>query len=126
MRIVRLLPYLLVLVSGVASAQSMNAELFYKRSSALMAKGPLALFHRGEINALMSEAQNATKAARASRLADVAAGRPRRSCPPSGPQSTSSSEFMSRLGAIPVAERVRIDMTEAMIRITAMRFPCAH
>ncbi len=126
MPIVRLLPFLLVLVSGIASAQSMNAELFYKRSSALLAKGPLALFHRGEINTLMSEAQNANKAARVSRLADAAAGRSPRSCPPSAKQSIDSSEFMTRLGAIPAAERARIDMAEAMIRISAARFPCAR
>jgi hypothetical protein len=31
---------------------------------------------------------------------------------------------MKRLGAIPRAERQRIDMTEAMTRISAAKFPC--
>jgi len=114
-----------ILVPSIASAQSMNAELFYKRSNALIAKGPLALFSRGEISALMTEAANAGKAARAERLAAVAAGKPPRACPP--PKSSmGSDEFMKRLGAIPAAERARITMTEAMTRITIARFPCPH
>ena len=107
----------------MAAAQSMNAEAFYKRSSALIAKGPLALFSRGEIKALMAEAQNAGKTSRAQRLAAVAAGKPPRACPPEK-SSMNSDEFMKRLGAIPAAERARITMTEAMTRITIARFPC--
>lgn len=125
MLIVRVASLLLLILPAAAAAQSMNAERFHQRSSALMAKGPLALFSRGEINALMSEVQNAGKSARASRLADAAAGRPARSCPPDK-QSMDSSEFMRRLGVIPPAERSKIDMTEAMIRISAARFPCAR
>ncbi len=113
----------LVLLPSMASAQSMNAESFYKRSNALMAKGPLALFSRGEIKALMTEASNAGKVARAERLALLAAGKPPRACPP--PKSSmDSNEFMKRLGAIPAAERARINMAEAMTRITIARFPC--
>ena len=112
-----------VLLPSAASAQSMNAESFYKRSKALVAKGPLALLSRGEINALMTEASNAGKAARAQRLAAVAAGKPPRACPPEK-SSMNSEEFMQRLGAIPPAERARINMTEAMTRITIARFPC--
>ena len=124
MRIVGWLPVMLLVVPATAAAQSMNAETFYKRSSALMAKGAMALFSRGEIKSLMSEAQLAGKAARERRLAEVAAGRSPRSCPPAGKQSMDSKEFMQRLGAIPAAERASIDMTEAMMRITAAKFPC--
>ena len=35
-----------------------------------------------------------------------------------------SDEFMTRLAAIPHAERARIDMTEATIRILAGKYPC--
>ena len=82
-----------ILVPSAASAQSMNAESFYKRSKALIAKGPLAMLSRGEINALMTEAGNAGKAARAQRLAAVAAGKPPRACPPEK-SSMNSDEFM--------------------------------
>ena len=112
-----------ILLPSMASAQSMNAQTFYKRSSALMAKGPLALFSQGEIKALMTEASSAGKAARAERLAALAAGKPPRACPPAK-SSMGSDEFMKRLGAIPAADRARINMTEAMTRITIARFPC--
>jgi hypothetical protein len=35
-----------------------------------------------------------------------------------------SREFLQRLGAIPAAERARIDMTEATTRILAGKYPC--
>ena len=123
MRFFRFLFVMLIAVPAIASAQSMNAESFYQRSSKLMAKGPLAIFSRGEITALTTEAQNAGKAARARRFAETAAGKPPRACPPLK-TSMNSDEFMKRLGAIPPAERAKIDMTEAMTRITIARFPC--
>ena len=114
---------ILLCVPAAVSAQSMNAETFHQRSTKLMAKGPMALFSRGEITALMTEAENAGKAARARRLAETAAGKPPRACPPAK-SSMGSDEFMKRLGAIPAAERAKINMTEAMTRITIARFPC--
>ena len=114
-----------MLLPSMASAQSMNAESFYKRSQALKAKGPLALFSQGEIKLLTTEAQKAGTAARTARLAAAAAGQPPRACPPDK-VTMKPDEFMQRLGAIPIAERKRITMTEAMTRITIARFPCRH
>ncbi|MEO6581147.1 MAG: hypothetical protein ABIN83_08355 [Sphingomicrobium sp.] len=111
-------------VPAIASAQSMNAERFHQRATKLMAKGPLALFSRGEIKALMREGQASGRAAAARLKADKAAGRPLRFCAPPGPRKMASDEFMQRLGAIPRAERARIDMTEATTRIMATKFPC--
>lgn len=115
---------LTALFASPVLAQQMNAETFYQRATKLQKKGPLALFSRGEINALMAEGQAAGKAARQARLDAAKAGRKPRYCPPEGPQSMNSNEFMRRLGAIPQAERARIDMTEATTRIMAVRFPC--
>lgn len=109
---------------SAASAQTMNADVFHKRATALQKKGALALFSRGEIKALMAEGQAAGRKAREQRLAAVKAGQKPRYCPPEGPQSLNSEEFMARLGAIPAAERARIDMTEATTRILAGKFPC--
>lgn len=116
-------PFLLLAIPAAASAQSMNAEYFFQRSTALKAKGAAAVFSMGEVKKLMGEAQRAGQAARAHRLADVVAGKPPRACPPEK-SSMDSNEFMRRLGAIPAADRQRIDMTEAMTRITIARFPC--
>jgi hypothetical protein len=114
----------LVVTSSAALAQTMNAQEFHKRATALQKKGPLALFSRGEIKALMAEGQAAGKKAGERRRADVAAGRKPRFCPPTGPQSMGSDEFMKRLAAIPAADRARIDMTEATTRIMAAKYPC--
>ena len=114
----------LLLMPAVASAQSMNAQAFHQRATALQKKGALAIFSRGEIKALMAEGQAAGKKARQQRLAAVAAGQKPRFCPPDQPVSIRSDEFMKRLAAIPPAERSRIDMTEATVRILAVKFPC--
>ena len=114
----------LTLVAAPAAAQSMNAEVYHARASALMKKGPLALLHRGEIKSLMEEGQKAGQKSRDERLAVLKAGGKPRSCPPAGKQSMDAREFMARLGAIPKAERQRIDMTEAMTRISAAKYPC--
>ena len=108
---------------AAAWAQSMNAETFHKRAQALKKKGAIAIFSRGEIKALTSEGQAAAKKARERRLATVSAGGKPRSCPPEGSRM-GSDEFMERLAAIPAAERARIDMTEATIRILASKYPC--
>jgi hypothetical protein len=107
-----------------AMAQTMNAESFHQRAAKLQKKGAMAIFSRGEIKALMKEGQAAGKRARERRLAAIKAGEKPRYCPPDGPQRMDSDEFMKRLAAIPQAERARIDMTEATIRILAVKFPC--
>ncbi len=115
---------LLLVVPAAASAQSMNAETFNKRAIALQKKGPLALFSRGEIKALMTEAQSAGNKAREMRLAAVRSGQKPRYCPPPGKQAMGSDEFTKSLAAIPAADRARIDMTEATTRILTRKFPC--
>lgn len=115
---------LLILAAGPAAAQSMNAEVYHARAAALMKKGPMALLHRGEIRALAEEGQKAGLKSREQRLAALKAGGKPRSCPPEGKQGMEVREFMQRLGAIPKAERQRIDMTEAMTRISAAKYPC--
>jgi hypothetical protein len=115
---------LAVLPLSSAAAQTMNAERFHQRATKLQKKGAMALFSRGEIKALTNEGQAAAKRAREQRLATIKAGGKPRYCPPDGPQRMNSDEFMKRLAAIPVAERGRIDMTEATIRILATKFPC--
>jgi hypothetical protein len=114
----------MLLVPAAASAQSMNAEAFYQRASALQKKGPLALFQRGEIRALMTEGQAAGKKAVEQRREAMATGRKPRYCPPEGGSKMDSSDFLRRLAAIPAAERARMDMTEATTRVLAGKFPC--
>lgn len=106
-----------------ALAQNMNAEIFYEKAVTLQKKGPMALFS-SDVKLLMKEGRAAGERARAHRLAAQREGRPARYCPPPGRQSLGSTEFVKRLGAIPQADRLRIDMTEAMTRILVVKFPC--
>jgi hypothetical protein len=115
---------LLILAPCAASAQSMNAETFHKRAAALQAKGVMALFSGSEIKSLRAEGEAAGDRAAAGVKADRAAGRTPRFCPPPGPRNMGNNEFMQRLSAIPAAQRAHIDMTEAMNRILAVKFPC--
>ena len=119
-----LLGVALLTFSSATFAQSMNAQTFYKRATALKKKGPLAIFSGGEIKALMNEGQASGKAAGAAYDADKKAGRPTRFCPPPGKRQMGSDEYMQRLAAIPAAERARIDMTEATTRILIAKYPC--
>ncbi len=114
---------MLAALPAAAPAQNMNAETFHQRAQALKKKGAMAIFSRGEIKALTSEGQAAAKKAREQRLATLRAGGKPRSCSPEGSRM-GSDEFMTRLAAIPQAERARIDMTEATIRILASKYPC--
>ena len=115
--------FLLTAVPGIAHAQSMNADDFYKKALALKAKGPLALMSR-ELKPLISEAKAAGLKARAARLAATAAGRRPRYCPPEGSTRLGHKEFLKEMGEIPRAERARIDRTEAMTRVRVAKFPC--
>ena len=111
------------LVPAAASAQSMSAEIFFQKAQALQRKGMMAMFS-SDVKKLMKEAKAAGETARAQRLATLKAGGKPRYCPPKGARRMDSDEFMARLGAMPKAERLRIDMTEAMIRIMVAKFPC--
>jgi hypothetical protein len=109
---------------SAASAQSMNAEIFHKRAVALKKKGPMAIFSRGEIRALMTEGKAAGMKAREERLAAVKAGRAPPYCPLGTSDKLGSDEFMERLGAIPATDRGKLTMTQAMTRVFAAKFPC--
>ena len=101
----------------------MNAETFFQKAAALQRKGMMAMFS-SDVKLLMKVAKTSGETARAQRLAALKARLKPRYCPPSGAQRISSDEFMERLGALSRADRQRIDMTEAMIRILAVKFPC--
>jgi hypothetical protein len=112
-----------LLVPVGAKAQTMNAAQFHDRAVALQKKGPLALLSK-DLKRLMKEAEATGLRVRANRLAALKAGDKPRYCPPEGSSRMGSSEFLTRLGAIPAVDRARIDLAEAMNRILARKFPC--
>jgi len=119
----RIAALILLSLSGAAAAQSMNADAFYKRAVALKAKGPLALVS-GDLKPMMREANATGLHVRSARLATLKAGKQPRYCPPEGAKRMGPEEFIAALGKIPAAERSRIDLSEAMTRILARKFPC--
>lgn len=123
MLIVRFVPLLLLALPAAALAQTMNAEAFYTRAAALEKKGAMAIFS-SDLKLVMNEGKAAAARARATRLAAIKAGQKPRYCPPEGSKGMGSDEYMRGLAAIPVAERARIDMTEATTRILMRKFPC--
>ena len=125
MRFKFLIAVVAVGLPAMASAQSMNAETFFQKANALQRKGMMALFS-SDVKKLMKEAKTAGETARAQRLAALKAEQKPRYCPPAGSQRMGSDEFMQRLGALPRTDRMRIDMTEAMIRILTVKFPCSR
>lgn len=125
MLIIRVASLFLLGIPAAASAQSMNAEAFFKRAMALKAKGPLALMSR-DLRPVVNEAKAAGLKARATRLAAVTAGRTPRYCPPTGSKRLGNEEFLTGMAAIPAAERARIDMTEAITRLLVRKHPCAN
>ena len=124
MSFVRFVPLLLLALPAAAAAQSMSAESFHQRAIALQKKGPMAIFSGGEIKLLMGEAKAAGQKSGLDRTAAIKAGQKPRYCPPPPPIRMSNTEFMAGLSAIAPAERARIDMTEAMTRILARKYPC--
>jgi hypothetical protein len=114
---------LCLVLPAAASAQSMNAEAFYRRATALQNRGPLALFS-GDLKLLTREGQASGAKAREQRMAAIAAGRKPRYCPNTDVHGMNRNEFLKRLGAIPALERSRIDMLEATNRLLAAKYPC--
>lgn len=123
MFVVRLAPLLLLWVPAAASAQSMNAETFYKKAAALQAKGPMAMFSK-DLKLVMNEGKAAAGKARETRLAALKAGQKPRYCPPERNKGMNSDEYIKGIAAIPATDRARIDMTEATTRVLARKFPC--
>lgn len=113
-----------ILLSAPAAAQNMNAEIFYQRAMKLKKKGPLALFAKGEIKALVGEVRAAGTKVKETRLAIEKTGKHGRYCPPKQKREMGSDEYLKGIGSIPQTERRKIDMVEATTRMLAAKFPC--
>ena len=107
-----------------ASAQQMNADIFYQRAIKLKKKGPLAIFQRKEIKALIAEVEGAGKIVKERRLAAEKAGGHGAYCPPKERDRMTSDEYLQRIGAIPQADRKRMTMVEAVTRMLERKYPC--
>jgi hypothetical protein len=116
-----------VLLSLIAtpalSAPPGSAQNFLDRANRLKAKGPLALFD-SDYGRLKAEATAVGKSIGDDRIAAQRAGKPILYCSPTARAQLGSYEFIDGLDAIPAAERQRMSLKDAMIRVLQRKYPC--
>ena len=100
-----------------------GAQNFLERAERLKAKGPFAFFD-SDYGRLKAEATAVGKAIGDDRIAAERAGRPILYCSPTARAQLGSFEFIRGLEAIPAAERARMDLKQAMIRVLQKKYPC--
>jgi hypothetical protein len=115
---------LLSLIAAPAlSAAPGSAQNFLDRANRLKAKGPLALFD-SDYGRLKAEATAVGKSIGDDRIAAQRAGKPILYCSPTARAQLGSYEFIDGLEAIPAAERQRMSLKDAMIRVLQRKYPC--
>ena len=121
----KIIPLLLFLsICGPAPAATPGgAQDFLERAERLKAKGPFAFFD-SDYGRLKAEGTAAGKAIGDDRIAAEKAGRPILYCSPQPRAQLASFEFIDGLEAIPAAERARMTLKDAMIRVLQKKYPC--
>jgi len=100
-----------------------SAQNFLDRANRLKSKGPLALFD-SDYGRLKAEATAVGKSIGDDRIAAEKAGKPVLYCSPTARAKLGSFEFIDGLEAIPTAERARMSLKDAMIRVLQKKYPC--
>jgi hypothetical protein len=115
---------LLVALSAPAAAQNMPLHQFVERGTKLEKKGPMALFHKGEINALMTEMKAAGAAVRGERLAAEKAGGKRLFCPPEKGEPMGTQKLLAELRLASAKLGPKATTTDGMRAMLVKRYPC--
>jgi len=123
MRNLLLLALALAVTAPAIAAPPGSAQNFLDRANRLKAKGPLALFD-SDYGRLKSEATAVGQAIGSDRVAAQRAKRPILYCSPTAKAQLGSFEFIDGLEAIPAAERERMSLKDAMIRVLQKKYPC--
>jgi hypothetical protein len=105
-------------------AQAGTAQNFLDRANRLKAKGPLALFD-SDYKRLKAEATAVGKSIGIDRIAAERAGKPVLYCSPTARAQLGSFEFLNGLETIAPAERARMSLKDAMVRVLQKKYPCA-
>ena len=113
----------LSIATTALSAAPGTAQNFLDRANRLKAKGPLAFFD-SDYGRLKAEATAVGKAIGDDRIAAERAGRPILYCSPKARAQLGSFEFIDGLEAIPAAERYRMNLKDAMLRVLQKKYPC--
>jgi len=113
----------LSIATTALSAAPGTAQNFLDRANRLKAKGPLAFFD-SDYGRLKAEATAVGKAIGDDRMAAERVGRPILYCSPKARAQLGSFEFIDGLEAIPAAERYRMNLKDAMLRVLQRKYPC--
>ena len=100
-----------------------SAQNFLDRANRLKAKGPLAFFD-SDYGRLKAEATAVGKSIGDDRIAAERSGRAILYCSPKARAQLGSFEFIDGLNAIPPAERARMSLKQAMLRVLQKKYPC--
>lgn len=109
--------------SPALAAPAGSAQNFLDRANRLKSKGPLAFFD-ADYRRLKAEAYAAGNSLRDDRFADQKAGKPILYCSPKARAQLGSMEFIDGLEAIPSAERPKVSLKQAMLRVLQKKYPC--
>lgn len=109
--------------SPALAAPAGSAQNFLDRANRLKSKGPLAFFD-ADYRRLKAEAYAAGNSLRDDRFADQKAGKPILYCSPKARAQLGSMEFIDGLEAIPSAERPKMSLKQAMLRVLQKKYPC--
>ena len=113
----------ILLASAALAAPLGSAQNFLDRANRLKAKGPLAFFD-ADYRRLKAEAYAAGNSLRDDRIAAQKAGKPILYCSPKARAQLGSMEFIDGLEAIPSAERPKLNLKQAMLRVLQKKYPC--
>jgi len=123
MRKTILLALVLSVSTPAPAAAPGSAQNFLDRAERLKAKGPLAFFD-SDYSRLKSEATLVGESIGDDRVVAEKAGKAILYCSPSPRAELGSFEFIRGLEAIPAAERGRMSLKDAMIRVLQKKYPC--
>jgi hypothetical protein len=118
----KLLAAALLAVVPLGAANAMDVATFLGKADALQKKGMMALMS-SDYKLLKSEIETNGAALRAERLAAERAGKKPAYCPPAK-QSLTSNEVLAAFRTIPVAQRPRIQVKDALRALMGRKYPC--
>ena len=113
----------LAIAVPAVSAPPGSAQNFLDRANRLKSKGPFALFDP-DYGRLKAEATAVGQSIGSDRRVAERAHRPILYCSPNARAELGSYEFLNGLQAIPPAERARMSLKDAMVRVLQKKYPC--
>ena len=119
---IKLLAAALLAMVPLGAANAMDVATFLAKADALEKKGMMALMS-SDYKLLRNEIMAQSRLLRAERLAAERAGHKPAYCPPAR-QELGSKELLAAFRTIPVAQRPRIQVRDALRAFLARKYPC--